>query len=80
MLLHIYVKIIKFDLSNYQMFSWLSGLAQGIEIVKREFESRVQVSLLTREYAKRNERVIGMGGIFTCSLARSTHHSDVNFV
>ena len=33
-------------------------------------------SLLTREYAKRNERVIGDDGKFTHSL----HHSDVNFL
>ena len=29
---HIYVEIIKFDLSNYQMFSWLSGVVQGMVI------------------------------------------------
>ena len=38
---------------------------------------------LTREYTKRNERVIGMDGNFTNSLTRSLassiHHSDVNF-
>ena len=36
-LLHIYVKIIKFDLSNCQLFLWLSGVVQGLAY---EFESR----------------------------------------
>ena len=38
---------------------------------------------LTREYAKRNERVMGMDGhiqSLTHSLTRLIHHSDVNFV
>ena len=29
---HIYIKIIKFNLSNYQMFSWPSGVVQGMVI------------------------------------------------
>ena len=37
------------------------------------------LSIFTREYAKRNERVIGMDGKFTHSLAHSIHHTDVNF-
>ena len=27
-----YIKIIKFDLFNYQMFLWLSGIVQGLTI------------------------------------------------
>ena len=38
---HIYVKIIKFVPSNYQMFSWLSGVVQGMAIEKHAFESRL---------------------------------------
>ena len=44
-LLHIYVKVIKFDLFDYQMFSWLSGIAQGMVIKRREFESCLEPSI-----------------------------------
>ena len=36
---HIYIQMIKFDLSNYQMFSWLSGVAQGVVIKERTFRT-----------------------------------------
>ena len=36
--------------------------------------SKIIIPFVTREYAKRSERVIGMDGNFTPSI----HHSDVN--
>ena len=37
-------------------------------------------TFLTREYAKRNEWVIGEDSQFTHSLAHAIHHLDVNFI
>ena len=55
--------------------------------LKSKLKLVTALCFLTREYAKRNERVIGMVGNFTHSLAHSLahsprhsiQHSDVNF-
>ena len=47
---HIYITIIKFDLSNYQMFLWFSGIAQGIVIKRREFEEPLLFFFQTGHY------------------------------